>query len=181
MLLKLCASVGIWQVPIGKTEIFYSPFPTVVRQKPLSSGTHDALSNLKKTEEVSVMTFGKRKWIAWSGLISTLVVATSLEVSAQITAYPAQGQSPQQQQMDKAACEDFAKSQTGFDPQQALAQAGTQGTQTPPPALRARKRAREEKQELSQENKQKAQMEQKLQAYNKAETVCLQGKGYSVG
>jgi hypothetical protein len=127
------------------------------------------------------MTFNKRGQIAWIGWVGALALATSLDVSAQITAYPAQGQSPQQQQMDKAACEEFAKSQTGFDPQQALSQAGTQGTQTPPPAIRARKRAREEQAELSQQNKQKAQMEQKLQAYNKAESVCLKGKGYSVG
>jgi hypothetical protein len=115
------------------------------------------------------------KWVGFG-----LMVGLSASAD-QMTVYPAQGQSPQQQELDKAECQNFAKSQTGFDPQQALSQAGTAGTQTPPPAIRARKRAREEKAEISQENQQKAQMEQKLQAYNKAEAVCLKGKGYSVG
>lgn len=125
--------------------------------------------------------FGTNKWVVWGGMIGASILMTGLDVCAQMNVYPAQGQSPQQQQMDRAACQDFAKSQTGFDPQQALSQAGTQGTQTPPPAMRARKRAREEQAEISQQNKQKSQMEQKLQAYNKAESVCLKGKGYSVG
>jgi pyruvate/2-oxoglutarate dehydrogenase complex dihydrolipoamide acyltransferase (E2) component len=134
------------------------------------------------------MMLGKNKWIALSGknglsavTIGALILVLAQDASAQVTAYPAQGQSPEQQEMDKAACQDFAKSQTGFDPQQALSQAGSQSNQTPPPAVRARKRAREEQAELSQQNQQKAQMEKKLQAYNKAEATCLKGKGYSVG
>jgi hypothetical protein len=119
--------------------------------------------------------FGMSKWAIFGLMIG-------LSASAdQMTVYPAQGQTPQQQEIDKAACQDFAKSQTGFDPQQALSQAGTAAPQTPPPAIRARKRAREEQAELSQENQQKAQMQKKLEAYNKAEAVCLKGKGYSVG
>jgi hypothetical protein len=119
--------------------------------------------------------FDTSKWVAFGLMIGVSAYAD------QMTVYPAQGQSPQQQAMDKAACQEFAKSQTGFDPQQALSQAGTASTQAPPPAVRARKRAKEEQAELAQQNQQKAQMEQKLQAYNKAEAVCLKGKGYSVG
>jgi hypothetical protein len=122
------------------------------------------------------MTFiSMSKWVVFGLMIG-------LNASAdQMTVYHAQGQSPQQQELDKAECQNFAKNQTGFDPQQALSQAGTAGTQTPPPAIRARKRAREEQAELSQQNQQKQQMQKKLQAYNQAEAVCLKGKGYSVG
>lgn len=119
------------------------------------------------------------------GLTGAAFLLTCLAVNdagaQQLNIYPAQGQTPQQQEIDKAACQDYAKSQTGFDPQQALEQAGTQANATPPPAIRARKRAREEKAEINQQNQQKSQMQQKLQAYNKAEAVCLKGKGYSVG
>ncbi|MFL5814213.1 MAG: hypothetical protein ACJ763_11600 [Bdellovibrionia bacterium] len=121
------------------------------------------------------------KRLVLSQVIGAAALMIAVDAGAQVTAYPAQGQSPQQQEMDKAACQDFAKSQTGFDPQQALSQAGTQGQQEEPHALRARKRAKEEKAEIAQQDQQKAQMQQKLQAYNKAEGVCLKGKGYSVG
>lgn len=119
--------------------------------------------------------FSMSKWAVFG-----LMVGLSANAD-QMTVYPAQGQTPQQQEIDKAACQDFAKSQTGFDPQQALSQAGTAAPQTQPHAMRARKRAKEEQAEISQQDQQKAQMQQKLEAYNKAEGVCLKGKGYSVG
>ncbi len=123
----------------------------------------------------------KSKWAVVCGVTSISICMMSLEVSAQVTAYPAKGQSPEQQEIDKAACQDFAKGQTGFDPQQALSASSSQNTTQNPPAVRARKRAREEQAEIAQQDQQKAQMQKKLQAYNNAETVCLKGRGYSVG
>jgi hypothetical protein len=58
------------------------------------------------------MTKAVRPALAVAGL--TLVLATG--AAAQIHAYPAGGQSPQQQSQDTAACADWAKSQTGYDP-----------------------------------------------------------------
>ncbi|WP_153111185.1 glycine zipper family protein [Propionivibrio limicola] len=43
-------------------------------------------------------------------------MALSSPVLAQQFVYPAQGQSPQQQQNDEAACHSWAVQQTGFDP-----------------------------------------------------------------
>lgn len=114
------------------------------------------------------------------GTAGLMLISSAFEARAQVTAYPAKGQTPEQQTTDTAACQQFAKSQTGFDPQQALQANSSQNAQQPT-AVRPRKEAKEEKQELAQENKQNTQTQQKLQAYNKAEKVCLQGKGYSVG
>lgn len=125
------------------------------------------------------MKTAKNQAVLW-GTASLILISSAFEARAQITAYPAKGQTPEQQTTDTAACQQFAKSQTGFDPQQALQANSSQNTEQAT-AIRPRKKAKEEQQELSQENKQNTQTQQKLQAYNNAEKVCLQGKGYSVG
>jgi hypothetical protein len=43
----------------------------------------------------------------------------SAAMSTDVIAYPAQGQSPEQQADDRAACEQWAANQSGFDPAQA--------------------------------------------------------------
>jgi hypothetical protein len=106
-----------------------------------------------------------------------LVAGVSLLASSAfaLDIYPARGQSPAQQAADTAECQTFAKNQTGFDPQQALS---SSQPLPQPEAVRPRKRAKEEKQA---EQTQDAQTKQKMASYNKAESVCLKGKGYSVG
>jgi hypothetical protein len=120
----------------------------------------------------------KIKHFAYWGILASSLFSIS-GMAAPLTVYPAKGQSAEKQAADVAACQQFAKSQTGFDPQQALG--STPAPEQPPPAVRARKRAKEEQKELSQQKQQQQQMQQKLDAYNKAEAVCLQGRGYSVG
>jgi hypothetical protein len=48
-------------------------------------------------------------------LVITIVVAPEAFARA-LLAYPLQGQSPQQQEADRAACADWAVQQSGFDP-----------------------------------------------------------------
>ena len=121
----------------------------------------------------------QKKLAICCGLVGALGMSSFVEVRADVLAYPAKGQSEKQQMMDKAECQQWAKSQTGVDPQQLL------GNASPPPeashALRPRKRAKEEKQELAQEGQQQQQMKQKLDSYNHAESTCLKGRGYSIG
>ncbi|EDZ97237.1 conserved hypothetical protein, partial [Burkholderia sp. H160] len=60
-------------------------------------------------------------------IVAALTASLALEGMAQSRpiAYPAKGQSPQQQQQDEGACYSWAKSNTGIDP--------TQVANTPPP------------------------------------------------
>lgn len=113
------------------------------------------------------------------GLLAMAIAIPLSDVRAQVEAYPAKGQSPMQQEKDKAACERWAKTQTGFDPQQALQNAPP--APPPPEAVLPRRRAKEEQQELAQESAQQQQMKKKLDAYDKAEALCLKGRGYEVG
>ncbi|MGZ3687950.1 MAG: hypothetical protein ACXVCH_18235 [Bdellovibrionota bacterium] len=112
-------------------------------------------------------------------LFVTIVSFVSISSALALDVYPARGQSPEKQAADKAACQQFAKQETGFDPQEAL-------SASPPPqqqksAVRARKRARQQAGEMNAQKQQQAQLQQKMQAYNKAEGVCLKGRGYEVG
>lgn len=113
------------------------------------------------------------------GLIAFTIVAFLPDAGAALEVYPAKGQTPEQQATDKAACQQWAKSQTGFDPESAMQ--NQPQTAPPPPALRARKRAREEEQQLQAQSKQQEALKQKMSAYEEAESVCLKGRGYSVG
>jgi hypothetical protein len=112
------------------------------------------------------------------GLVGIALVAALPEANALLDVYPAKGQSTEKQATDTAKCQQWAKAQTGFDPQTAMEM--QQPAQQPAPALRPRKRAREEQQELAQESQQQKNMKQKLEAYDKAEATCLKGRGYSV-
>jgi hypothetical protein len=57
-----------------------------------------------------------RKFIA---LTATGAFLASTPASAQLTIYPAKGQSVEQQQIDEAECYAWAKGQSGYDPMQA--------------------------------------------------------------
>jgi hypothetical protein len=67
-----------------------------------------------------------------SHLFSTLAVLTSLVSTGafadQLMVYPKQGQSAQQQSMDKAECYNWAQQQLGYDPQSLLSQSQQAGT-----------------------------------------------------
>lgn len=54
------------------------------------------------------------------------VALVSTSAIAQLTVYPAQGQSAQQQQKDEAECYAWAKGQSGYDPAQAAQYAAQQ-------------------------------------------------------
>ena len=61
--------------------------------------------------------------------LASLAFWAALPALAQQYAFPAKGQSPQQQKTDEAACSTWATQQTGFDPSKAAA--------PPPPAQQA--------------------------------------------
>ena len=112
-------------------------------------------------------------------MLAITVTSFSGLASGAVVAYPAKGQTPEKQAADTAACQAFAKSQTGFDPQQALENA------PPPPAastaVRPRKRAEQENKEMAAEGQEQQALQKKVKAYDNAESVCLKGRGYSVG
>jgi len=60
--------------------------------------------------------------------IAVFAALVSAPAVAQLIIYPANGQSPQQQQKDEGECYTWAKGQTGYDPAQA-----TQTVAPPPP------------------------------------------------
>ena len=76
--------------------------------------------------------------------------------STDLFVYPKNGQSVEQQARDKFECYSWAKAQTGFDPTQPGGTAA--GGRAPPAAEWAAKR----------------------QDYARAQTACLEGRGYSV-
>src|SRR4029453_3489744 len=49
-------------------------------------------------------------------LLALPLVLAATAASAQLYVYPANGQSPQQEQQDEYQCYQFGKEQTGFDP-----------------------------------------------------------------
>jgi hypothetical protein len=60
--------------------------------------------------------------------LASIAFCAALPVAAQQYAFPARGQSPQQQKADEAACSTWATQQSGFDPSKAA---------PPPPAQQA--------------------------------------------
>jgi hypothetical protein len=76
--------------------------------------------------------------------------------ATELFVYPKSGQSAEQQARDKFECHSWAKDQTGFDPTQP---GGTAAAGRPPPA---------------------AEWAAKRQDYARAQTACLEGRGYSV-
>lgn len=75
---------------------------------------------------------------------------TTTTGSNELFVYPAKGQTDEQQATDRYECYRWAREQSGFDPTQ------------PPP------------------NQGVAAMDAKRASYRRAETACLQGRGYSV-
>lgn len=149
-------------------------------------------------------------------MLASLVALTgSTSFAANLLVYPEKGQTAQQQSQDKYECYQWAKNQTGFDPESA---AGTAGTTPQSPNTGAGRgaargaaagavggaiagnagkgaaigagvggvggaaRRRGQENEIAQQQQQaQAQQQQKMASFNKAQSVCLEGRGYSVG
>jgi hypothetical protein len=138
-----------------------------------------------------------------------LLTAASLAASAQQFAYPAKGQSPDQQKKDEAECGSWAVKQTGFDPAKPppapAAQApvtgsgarvkgaaagavigGATGGDAGDSALAGAavggiaKRNANRKAAAQQDQAAAQQTAAGQDAYTKARGACLEGKGYTV-
>lgn len=141
--------------------------------------------------------------IALSSALVTFVVGAAAQ---EPVVYPANGQSPQQQQKDDGACYAWAKSKTGIDPA-AVAQ-------TPPPPsgpavgggerLRGAARgavigqvagghggegaaagalvggARARQNQAAQQQQAQSQKSQTMDTYYRAYGACMEGRGYTV-
>jgi len=117
--------------------------------------------------------------------------------------YPAQGQSPQQQSMDEGQCYQWAKQTTGIDPvalaatppqqQQASGGAVVGGVAKGAIAGNAGKGAgigavvglmggmRQSRTQAAEANQQaQSSRQQQLATYYRAQSACLQGRGYTV-
>ena len=141
-----------------------------------------------------------------------LTMATE-SVNAELMIYPAQGQTPEQQQKDEFECHQWAVQQTGYDPtkaQQTSQQPTTQrggvlrgaaggalvgggigaiagdagkgaaiGAGTGAVVGGARQRQQNVQNEAANQRA-AANQQAQLDSYNKARSVCLEGKGYTV-
>ena len=96
-----------------------------------------------------------KKMVFISALLVFITLMAGSTLAQDLVIYPAKGQTQEQMEKDKSECYGWAKQQTGFDPMQA------QGQQ-------------------QQAQQQQAANDQKLSAYNKAYSACLEGKGYTV-
>jgi len=139
--------------------------------------------------------------------ILALGAGLALPALAQQYVFPAQGQSPQQQQSDEAACHGWAVQQTGFDPAKAqpAAKPATTATGTTPGAgvrgaargavvgeivggdagagaaagaVAARGQSR--RQNAAAQQQQQGATQQQQASYARARAACLEGKGYIV-
>jgi hypothetical protein len=138
---------------------------------------------------VAVNTYRKRCICAL--VLSAVLVGGA--VLARPVAYPAKGQSQQQQQKDDGACYSWAKSNTGIDP------AALAANQPPPPSgpavgggqrlrgaargavggtMLGGARARNDQQAAAANNQ--AQAQGAMDTFNRAWGACMQGRGYSV-
>lgn len=141
---------------------------------------------------------------------SILVLGAVLasQAFAQQYAYPAKGQSPEQQKKDESACYQWAVQQTGFDPAKpppAAAAPPTTATGTTPGAgargaVRgavvgevvsgdagagaavgaAAARGQSRRQNTATAQQQSSATQQQQSAFAKARAACLEGKGYTV-
>ncbi len=140
-------------------------------------------------------------------MLLALLGLLSAPVGAQQYAYPAKGQTPQQQKADEGACHTWAIQQSGYDPAKPppAAQPATTATGTTPGAgargaargavvaevvggdagkgaavgaVAQRSRSREANAAAAQQ--QSAGSQQGQAAYGKARAACLEGKGYTV-
>ena len=143
-------------------------------------------------------------WHRGSLVVVNVVLALCLgvsQVSAEVFAYPKQGQSQQQFEQDQFACHQWAKGQTGGDPATAAAppQSGgavrgaargaaagaiggaIAGDAGKGAAIGAGVGAATGTVRQAGRNQQAAQAQQQAQAnYDRAYAACLQGRGYQV-
>jgi hypothetical protein len=140
---------------------------------------------------------------------ASVALGLASATAAQQAVYPAQGQSPEQQQQDEAACSDWARSQSGFDPANPTAPPTAQEAPVTGSGARVRgaaagatfgaiggnagagaaagavaggmgRRVRNSNAAQAQ-NQAAAQSSANLQAsYDRARSACLSGRGYSV-
>ena len=138
--------------------------------------------------------------------VLAFAAALAAPVAAQQYAFPAKGQTPEQQKTDEAACHSWAIQQTGFDPAKPPPAAaspttatgttpgagakgaakgavvggivGDSGTGAAVGATAARNQSR--KQNAAAQQQQQANVSQGQQAFAKARAACLEGKGYTV-
>jgi hypothetical protein len=125
---------------------------------------------------------------------------------AQVAVYPSKGQTPAQQQKDESECYQWAKQQTGVDPEALAAQPGQTYEQPRGNAARgaaagaaigaiagnagagaaigggagAVRRHRQGRAVEAENQNIESQKQQKLAAFNNAKYACLKGRGYSV-
>jgi uncharacterized protein YcfJ len=74
----------------------------------------------------------KRLYNLLDSLLAVALLMPLASANADIVAYPKRGQSEKQQTQDKSSCADWAKKNTGIDPEQLLRQSQQPG-QTPQP------------------------------------------------
>lgn len=138
------------------------------------------------------------------------VACWQLAIAADPFIYPAQGQSPEQQEQDKYGCYQFGKTQSGFDPMQAQPEPTSSGQTTAGGALKGaavgaavggivdgsdgaekgaiagatlgalRRRSSQQKQQQAQQQ-QAAALQQQRDGYDRAFSACMQGRGYTLG
>ncbi len=158
------------------------------------------------------MTKKGMRWAAASGLALMLGQSSFADLSV----YPAKGQSAEKMSQDKYECYNWAKGQTGYDPQAAAQSGQTQQPQQPSTGAGrgaakgaaagavggaiagnagkgaavgagvgamggAHKRRKEEQQAQQQQQQAQAQNQQLMANFNKAQSACLTGRGYTVG
>ena len=151
-----------------------------------------------------------RRWFPITFVVASLAgLSTATVVAQQTFVYPAKGQSAKQQQKDESECHTWAIQQTGYNPAnptQAPAAAAPAGPAAGSGArgaargavvggainggdgaaggaavgaVAARSRSRNEQQQQANAN-QSAANAAGPQAYNRARTACLSGRGYNV-
>jgi len=139
--------------------------------------------------------------------LAAALLATGAAAAQQI-AYPAKGQSPQQQQKDESECHAWAVQQTGVDPAAAQSAAPRPPTTatgvTPGAGVRgaargavvgeivgddagtgaavgaAAARGQSRRQNASAQKQAQGQAQQQASAYGRARAACLEGRGYTV-
>jgi hypothetical protein len=94
---------------------------------------------------------------------------SAISSSLGVSAYPARGQTPQQQQRDEGQCYGWARQTTGIDPMAKPA--------APPASTAIRPLRRAEQKEAEQQAEAKVLGQEKAQ-FNKAFGTCMTGRGY---
>ena len=101
-----------------------------------------------------------------------MIFASSASVQSEPYVYPAKGQSTEQMEKDKYACYGWGKQQTGYDPMNPSVASSGQANTT--------RGIRGKKQQQQQAQQQSAATAQMRSEYDRAYSVCLEGRGYNV-